>query len=385
MQLLSPKTLLSLIGSFWSRIVAKPLLSERLMAGLLAAHYQSEVKADALVKSISNIEISAGEISTFEKFIFNSRTLVKAKYGVLPIEKHGSGVFYGTALNGKHFYDIPENIISIPTFYDNPVKPTRTYTENVDYKIVNSRIEFRVSLPESITLYARKVIKDTGFVHRQLGYVAGINLTDSIFRKVPLAELWRLFSYGPNYYNMMRMLSLCANSPIAKDNETVTGVGDLREGKLVITDKNCYFIPPEQDTVVQLNQTLTQGQPLASGLAILHDKTSYRINDNLPKNMWVDGKIKYGNSFLNPARTIIVKANIKGNESVVLKYFTNVLPLDVKVIVLANKDVSSAVVDKITSKSPTLATSVALPKYSNNSIEITAKSNSSLKYGFYGF
>jgi hypothetical protein len=59
--------------------------------------------------------------------------------------------------------------------------------------------------------------------------------------------------------------------------------------------------------------------------------------------------------------------------------------LDVKVIVLANKDVSSAVVDKITSRSPTLATSVALPKYLNNSIEITAKSNSSLKYGFYGF
>jgi len=385
MQLLSPKTLLSLIGSFWSRIVAKPLLSERLMAGLLAAHYQSEVKADALVKSISNLEIPAGETSTFEKFIFNSTSLAKTKYGVLPLEKHGGGIFYGTAVNGRNFYDIPENIISIPMFYDNPVKPTRTYTENIDYRIANGRIEFRIFLPESITLYARKVFKDTGFVHRQLGYVAGINLTDSIFRRVPLAELWRLFSYGPNYYNMMRILSLCANSPIAKTNETVTGVGELKEGKLVITDRNCYFVPSGQNIVVQPNQALEQGQPLASGLKILHDKTSYRINNNLPENMWVAGKIKYGNDLLNPARTIVVKADIKGNESVVLKYFTNVLPLDVKVIVLANKNVSSAIVDKIVSRSPTLATSVALPKYSNNSIEITAKSNSSLKYGFYGF
>lgn len=386
MQLLQPANLLSLIGSFWKRIVAKPLLSERLMAGLLANHYQAELKADALVKAVSSVDISAGEPFAFEKFTFSIRTFAKVGYGAEPFEKHGGSVLYGQYVDGKAIYSIPENIISIPTLYDNPVKPTKTYTENIDYKIKKGSIEFRVPLPESIVMYARRVVKDTGFVYRQLGYVIGANMTDSVFRKIPLTELWKLFSYGPNYYNMLRILSLCANSPIVKhDTETVTGIGLLDEGKFVITDKECYFIPSNQNIVVGINDVLKQGQPLASGLAVLHNRRNIVFSDSLPKNMIEGGKIKYGNQLLNPARTIVIRADIKGDETVILKYFKNVLPLDTKVIVLANKDVPPATISSISAFNPTLAISAALPKYANNSVEITTKSASSLKYGFYGF
>lgn len=385
MNLIAPKTLLKLIGSFWRRIVARPLLSERLAAGLLAAHFQSEQKATDLVKAVSNLEISAGEISTFEKFIFVANGYSKFEHGAQPQSNYGTSYFYGDNSDTNTIYDIPKNIISIPTLYDNPAKPTKTYTENIDYKITPGKIQFKIPVPVSTIVYARRVVRDTGFIYRHLSYVIGVNLSDSIFRKLPLAEFWRLFSYGPNYYNVLRLISLCAKTPIAKhNNEVVQGIGYTSNGILVITNKESYLVPSNQVLSVKVDQVLMQGDPLASGIEVLHYQSG-AIGLKVPTYMIQAGKIKYGSKLLNPSRVILLKADISGPEVVALQYFTNTLPLDTKIILLANKTVPAAQTSGFRPEPTKTANSVLAPKITSDQLPITAKCASSLKYSSYGF
>jgi hypothetical protein len=385
MNLIAPKTLLQLIGSFWKRIVARPLLSERLFAGLLAAHFQSEQKATDLVKSVSNLEVAAGETTTFEKFIFVSSGYSKFEYGSNLNAKYGLIYIYGDRPNLNRVYDIPKNIISIPILYDNPAKPTKTYTENIDYKTTFGKLEFKTAVPVSTILYAKKVVRDTGFTYRRLSYVIGVNLSDSIFRKLPLNEFWRLFSYGPNYYNMLRLVSLCANAPIAKhDNEKVLGVNYVLKGALVITDKEVYFVPANQSITIKVNQVLSQGDPISSGIEVLHYQSSV-VGLKVPDHMKAGNKLKYGSKTLNPARVILLKADISGPEIIGLQYFIDTLPLEAKVILLANKTVPSCSISSFRTESTQINNSVLTAKIANNQLQITPKCTSSLKYSFYGF
>lgn len=385
MKLIAPKDLIGLLGTFWSRIVSRPLLSERLAEGLLATHYQSEQKVDELVKAVSNVDITPGQTTTFEKFIFVQDGYVKFEYNGNPLLKHNQGYTYGVSAGDGKSYSIPENIISIPTLYDNPVNPTKTYTEGVDYKLESGKLTFRVPVPISKIMYARKVTRDTGFVFRQLSYIIGVNLSDSIFRKIPLAELWRLFSYGPNYYNFMRLISLCANSPITKhDKELVQGIIILPEVKLVITDKEVYCVPKDQLITVVTGKVLAQAEPLASGLKVLHDKHSI-VYINTDNYSTLTTQYKYGSELLNPSKLILLKADIQGAEAIVLKYLKDVLPLDIKIIILANKTVPAAQISDIRLTAAKIYNSVAAPNYTNTNLQITPKCDSSLKYSFYGF
>jgi hypothetical protein len=385
MKLLFPKDLLQLIGTFWKRIVARPLLSERLLAGLLATHLQSEQNASDLTKAVSNLEIPAGQTTTFEKFTFVQTGFSKFEHGANLTAVYGNSYFYGSNSDNNTIYDIPENIISIPILYDNPVKPTKTYTENIDYKITAGKIQFRIPVPISTILYAKKVVRDTGFVYRHLGYVIGVNLSDSIFRKIPLAEFWRLFSYGPNYYNLLSLIGLCAKTPISRHKkELIQGVSNIAEGALVITDKDVYFIVPGQVSTVAPGQTVLKGTPLASGVEVLHYQ-QVLPSIKVPAYMRAGVNIKYGNKLLNSSRVILLKADIGGPEVVALQYLTSTTPLENKIILLANKAVPEAQVTNIQPEPTKIANSVAAPSFSGNQLQITPKCTSSLKYSFYGF
>lgn len=386
MNLIVPKDLIGLLGTFWTRIVARPRLSERLTAGLLANHYQSEQKATELVKSVSNLEIPAGQTTTFEKFTFVRTGRSTYEYSDNPNIKYDRGIAYGLNIGNESFYKLDNDIIAIPTMYDDPVNPTKTYTENVDYRIEPGKIIFRIPMPSSTDLYARKVIRDTGFVFRQLSYVIGVNLSDSVFRKIPLAELWRLFSYGPNYYNVMRLLSICAGAPIIKhEKEVIQSIHFLFSGgRLVITDKETYWVPPKYEVTARVNQTLNQGTSISSGLKTLHDKRPIiYVNDS--DNKIIGTSYKYGNKTINPSKLILLKADIQGPEVVALKYLTSVLPLDVKLLILANTTVPKTNITNFSFNTLKGGKSVAVPKYAISEVKVTVKCGSSLKYSFYGF
>lgn len=385
MNYISPQNLLGLIGSFWSRIVASASLTAKLAAGLLAGHRQSEQSVDELVRSVSARDIGAGEVSVWTKLVFSLDSRARFEYGDVS-QKYGIGHFYGEILNNKAVYDIPADVISIPIMYDDPAKPTVSYVENIDYVVQRGKLIFRQPFEsEAVTLYAFKMLRDTAHTYRQLGYVLGVNLSDSMFRRIPLNEFWRLYSYGPNYYNTMRLISLCADAPIAlHEDEVVEGVLVLQEGHMVITDKETYFIQLGQMPAVKEGQQLKQADPISSGIQVLHDKLPL-MGSSVPEYMLEKNNFKYGSTVANPARVIVVKADIKGDRAVALKYLTNTMPLDTKLVLLANVNAEAATISSSSiSFQNTRALSVRAANSSAN-FQITAQCNSRLKYGSYGF
>jgi hypothetical protein len=374
---------LQLLGSFWSRIVSNNGLTKRLIQAVTFTHRQSDQLAKELTLAVASKDIPAGQVTVIQKMVFSTAAAPYVKYGFASAN-YGTGHFYGEVIDNKAVFTIPSNIMSIPFMYDDPVNPTKSYTENIDYVIDAGQLSFKIPFNEaSVTLYGRQILKDTGFVYRQLGYVLGVNLTDRLFKKIPLAEFWRMFSFGPNYYNLMRIISLCANAPIAKhNNETVQGVLPLQEGTLVITDKETYFVPIGQVATVVVGQVLNQADSISSGIEVLHDKLPL-MSQKLPAYMLSGNNFKYGFKAANPARIILIKANITGISAITLKYFTNFIPVDIKVVLLTNFDAPVANLTSMAFEPQcVLATSVRVPQ---TDFQITAQCNSRLKYGSYGF
>lgn len=385
MRLIELNNFFQLIGSFWSKLTASTALTKRVLAAVLWTHRQSEQKADELVKSVSNVEISAGQVTVLEKMTFTINQFPGLQYNTSGAV-YNLNYFYGDVLDNKAIYLLPKSIISIPLLYDDPVDPTKIYTENVDYIIEDGKITFKIPFDgETTILYGRQIVKDTGFAYRQLGYVLGLNLSDRIFRKIPLKEFWRLYSYGANYYNTLNIIALCANAPITKHAiEVVEGIQVLTEGSIIITDKEIYFVPVGAQVLVKQYDVLPQATSLTSALTVLHDKLPV-ADSSLPEFMRVSGYLRYGNKVANPARTLIVKADISGETAVALQYFLHIMPLDAKVILLANINIPapaipSEFVSCTTNRTLSLRLSDTFTANTNNNLTIAAKCEFRLKY-----
>lgn len=340
MNTLSGKYLLSLLGSFWTRVTASKTLVSNLLGGLLASHAQSEQKATELVKSVSNLEITAGTTSVWDKFIFSDSTFQHYNYGEDLLAKFGYSYFYGETKSNRKSYILPNNIISIPFLYSGLNNPGYVLTSGIDYIVTPGRIVFKKPLEkDSIALFGRNVVRDTEFVYRQLGYALGLVLADSVFRQIPLAELWRMYTYGPNYYNLMRILAIASNTALCKnESEVVEGIVALRECQLIITDLEVYVVPTTQKITVAVGAKLKQADILSSGMEVLHDKA---INSQtIPQNLLARGAFKYGGKLGNLSKLLVVKLDLVDSGVAVIKYFKNILPVATRLVLFANKTVN---------------------------------------------
>lgn len=381
MQRIELNSLFALIGTFWAKLTASTTLTKRLFAAALYLHRQSEQKVTELVRSISNKDISAGQTTILEKLVFIANQFPGLSYGE-PQAKYGYNYFYGDVLDNKAIYTLAENIISIPMLCDDPIEPTKIYTENVDYVIEPGKITFKEPFDSDTTvLYGKYILRDTGFIYRQLSYVLGINLSDRLFRKIPLKELWRLYTYGPNYYNVLQILALCADAPIIKSPvELVENIFYIAEGGIVVTDKEAYFVPLNRTITVAVGALLTQGTSISSGLQILHDKLPVADN-SLPDYMRINGYLLYGSRVVNPARTVLIKADIHGEVALALQYFAHIMPLDTKIVLLTNIQVPKINVEStLISVSNNQTLSVRAPNYATQNLQIVPKCEFRLKY-----
>jgi len=386
---LSTKSLMRLIGSFWSSMVATKAITDSLAKGLLFNHTQSEQKVTELVMATSNLTVPAGQTTTWEQLVFNSSTYPNVTHGGDVNGKYGISYYYGEVIDNKSVYTVPNEVIAIPFLYDDVVNPTVVLTAGVDYVLTAGQLTFRNPLVTTTNYYARNVVRDTGFAYRQLGYVIDVNLSDQVFRQLPLAEYWRLYTYGPNHYNLMRLLALCSNSPISEySTEVVQTINYLKEGAAVVTDLAAYFIPKTQTVKVATGQIIKQGTPLGSGLEVLHSMTP-DLGLALPADWIVNKNLKWGQTLARPSNVYIIKADVAGPNVVGLKYLKQVLPLDSKVLIYTNKTTAALVLPNTAFSCAVTATLAPVIDTNadafKNNWNINIKNQSTLRYGSYGF
>lgn len=387
MKTLQPKQFFALIGSFWTRVFTSAALLKQLFRGQLSIHSQSEQSATELVESVGNAEIPAGAKTTWHKLILSIYNQSRVLYGD-PNNKYGTSFFYGQIDNNRAAYDIDTDILSIPFLYDNPYNPTKVLTEGIDYKIFNNQLVFRTALTftgEPITLYARQMVRESGFTTSRLGYAIGVYLGDETYRKVPFKHVWRMSSYGPNYQDFLNILGSCSGAPIAQQNETVEFVQTDKTVTLIVTDKAAYATNTAKSIPLAVGQAIPQGTPLSKGLQILHDKQLY-VNEAIP-SVYRDGTVfKYGNDKAYGHSMVIIKADIAGPAAAALKTFKNTLPLDVKVLIYTNTDLPAVSVSNTNiTQNASPATVVRVDDLTINNAQMSLKASAKVKYTLYGY
>lgn len=387
MKTLQPKQFFDLIGSFWSRLFTSAALLRPLFRGQLSIHSQSEQSAAELVASAGNAEVPAGAKTTWHKIVFSIYNQSKVLHGD-PSNTYGPSFFYGQIESNKASYDIPVDILSIPFLYDSPHTPTKVLTEGIDYKIVNHQLIFKTALTfteEPVTLYARQMIRESGFTTSRLGYAIGVYLSDETYRKVPFKHIWRMSSYGPNYQDFLNILGSCSGAPISKQDETVEFVQTNAAITFIVTDRSAYAISTNKAIPLAVGQTVLEGTPLSTGLQILHDKEVY-VNERIP-SVYRDGKIfKYGSALAYAPAMIIIKADIAGPAAAALKTLKNTLPLDVKVLIYTNTNVPTATITNaniIQNAAP--AKCVRVDDLAINNAQMSLKATAKVKYTLYGY
>lgn len=384
------KQLLKLIGSFWSRLFGNGGLLRQIAKGQLAIHEQSEQNAEDLVKSVGNQEISAGRTTSWTKFVFSYYNQTKIEHGD-PNKKYGPYPViysYGQLNTDVITYDLPEDLISIPFLYDDIATPTKVLTENIDYKVDGNKLYFRspLRLDEKETVfYARNVVREAGFTTSRLGYALGVALSDKIYSVVPFKHLWRLGSYGPNYLDMLTMLGACSNSPVTQADEYVELIYSDGPITVVVTDKAGYVVPTAKLISFKLGELLPQGTPLSTSLQVVHDKDVY-MTESIPAQYRDRKTFKYGKELANASSMIVIKADIKGPSASALKVFKQTLPVDVKVLIFTNIDVTPPTLSGASFGFDCKASySVIAPALAINESQVSVKATSRVKYSTYGY
>jgi hypothetical protein len=381
------RQLLVLLGSFWTRVFTSVGLLRSLFRGLLVPHSQSEQAVSELVASTSCKEVPAGQATSWHKFVLGIYGQTKVRYGDEG-GYYGISYLYGQILDNRAVYDVDPDILSIPALYDSVIAPTKVLTEGIDYKLSSGRLIFRSPLSfssEPVVLYARNMVRESGFVTSRLGYALNVQLSDKVYSKVPFESVWRIHTYGPNFRDLMRLLGAASGTPVTLQDEVVEYVRMADSVELIITDKAAYAVPASKSLDLQVGQRLPEGSPLTASLAVLHDKSPY-VSDLVPE-IYRQGKLfKYGDSLAAGSCMLVLKADISGEQAAALKILKNVTPPEIKVLVLSNVDIPAVSLSQANlSFTGRASESVLASASSLTNSNISVKASSRVRYSNYGY
>lgn len=382
---LTPISLLSTLGSFWTSVFTSANLIKQVVLGQLRTHSQSEQAVTELVKSAANAEIPAGVTTTWQKMVFSIYNQEKETYQANG-GTYGGSYFYGEVANNHAVYDIDLDIIALPLLYNHPVTPTKVLVEGIDYKLQPGKLILRTafSYTDATTLYARNVVRESGFVTERMGHILDVQLADQVYAKVPFKYIWRLYTYGPNYLDLMLLLGACSNTPIAKVDEVVELISAFGPITMLTTNKNVYAMPTNKALNLKLGSTLRQGSPVTNGIIVLHDKNP-SIGLGVPQVYRSERAFNYGSVLANGTALTIIKADISGAYTAALKVLKYVLPAEIKVLIFTNIDIPAAAVSEAHfSLQYSITSSVrALPVTVGNS-QMSLKAKAKVKHTYSG-
>jgi hypothetical protein len=164
-----------------------------------------------------------------------------------------------------------------------------------------------------------------------------VQLGDRVYSTVPFDAIWRMYSYGSTWLDTMRLLGAASNTPVTLQDEVVELVQVDRDLTLVYTDKAAYVGRTAKAKALKVGQQLRQGTPVFSSLEVLHDKAQY-LPTTIPYIFRSGNLLRFGSELAQGNSLIIVKADIGGDASAALKVLPDVLPADIRLLILTNVD-----------------------------------------------
>lgn len=169
------------------------------------------------------------------------------------------------------------SIVGIPTLQDkvHDELVEMELIEGVDYEIEfgTGVISFASVAPES--MWAKDTLLNYETPYNNFGYLMNIYDRNTAQYLKAVKGLWFAFWTGPRPENIRRSLYLLFGLPTASKDGTVTDV-TTTEIELTYTDTSTetFEIPADLAALVAIGDTVTQFQPLVSGIRV-YDKINY--------------------------------------------------------------------------------------------------------------
>lgn len=169
------------------------------------------------------------------------------------------------------------DIVGIPSLQDtiHDELVTTLLQENIDYSIeFGTAIISFAAIPPAF-MWAKDTLVNFETPYNNFGYLMGIYDTNTPAYLKSVQGLWYAFWTGPRPENIRRSLYLLFGLPTASQAGTVTAV-TLTTITVTYVDNTTetFTIPTNLSAIVTIGQTLTQYQPLVSGINV-YDKINY--------------------------------------------------------------------------------------------------------------
>jgi hypothetical protein len=285
------KTLLSLLGTFWSRIYnAKDQMRSYVDATALTLA-QTHKNTLALAASMSRYEIPLFADQTIVPIVIrrselNSAVTNTATFDLLD-EKFAGDLLFNVPVNDSFYaFPLPTNMVSVRQIFNRLTFPSVVLLNNVDYIIDTQRnaLIFNENPFENPAVLKRAIGADDeeivlwGFcasfdyqrVFNQFAYALGVQLkTSEAYKNFVNALFDGLLDGGITAHDLDVAISAMCGLPLAIENEEVVEViAEDDHGLFIATDKHVYRFSASAVPVVTVGQVVHAGDQLVYGFSI---------------------------------------------------------------------------------------------------------------------
>ena len=321
------KTILSLLGTFWSLIFptsqVEELTKARWLLDFIRRHQRDRIIKGADrhddfpldVKIWHPIVIRESELSDEDGFVYGDPTY------------YGAGEVYGGPLIRFKKFKLPEEFFYTPTLTDKIVHPDLILIYDRDFIIKDGYLWLRGnpftnyskfvkedSEGKFIKLWATRLYVDEGWSEDRLGCLLGVDLPAS-------EESWkwenRVLDAIVDKASFGRFQQLIANAlgiEVAQEDEIVEEIYQTGDYVTIVTDKNAYTFPDSLSPVVSAGDRLVVGSRLVDLFEVIQlqrgELPSWIAQVDIPQFVLGEG-FTAGLSF--PNRDVALEVDTSGN------------------------------------------------------------------------
>ncbi len=280
-----------LLPSFYFDMFKEQDLLESILRAVDLVHLQSQHNQAQEDRTSAVIEADPFQTTITERLTLSKSNRTSIRYG--DGYTYEDGYIYGEQDPDtlETVYDLGDpEIISIGYIADKVENPSAVYTEGVDFIINKGLIIFKGSISDYFPSMENSIddalVQERGFhlmgynvrreiknIYNYFGYAIEYGTPTTYRGKEIFKSIWKLFTFGPSWYHVMRAVSLATGVDVSKSiSEKILAYKTTAYSKVVITDRNTYKCREDATTDNgDIGTTISFGYPVTGDVDVVWD------------------------------------------------------------------------------------------------------------------
>ncbi len=347
--LIDGKTLLTLLGTFWSNLYGGKEFIEDFLFARASLELQTARNMQELVNTVSRYTCPVYHQQNWQPL-----TLSKSLIQTGQVVSFGAGYLVGPQTNGQlinfgvpiGFQTVHPNqdptLVSAALIVDQPNNSTVALTNGMDFILdtVNENFVFLQNpfnnsnlqqiliydssgnvIDQQIELFMFTAMYDKQIIYNQIGYYINILLGSSQNYLNLLNAVLDAVVGGTTMEQLAQLFAAITDTPIVLNtSETVQVIDTDSHGLLIVTDQNVYRFPSSASPIVSTGQVVYEGNQLVDTVAILELNNGQipvsLTSVTLDMNTLLGGTYKGTLTFNTTPVSTIVTLNVSGKTKI---------------------------------------------------------------------